>query len=166
MQIGRVLGEVWARRSRFRFRLPRQARVGAVVLALVLAAAVMSARPAPADAASASCWKIACHGQSAYSTGCSRDGRAIAHGRVAGTSQNIYLYWSPTCETSWAVMPHWIASNNPGGFKIRNMWGWQYTGIRNVVGAWAATSMVYNPTWGCAQATYNGPPGGGGTACV
>lgn len=148
-------------------RRKRKGRLSLVAATLGLLLAMTTLVVAPSPASAASCWKITCHGQAAIQTGCSNDARAIAHARIPGYQyQYIYLMWSPTCETSWAKMDKSIARGRPSGLSVRNMWGWRRSGIREEAGFYALTSMVYNPTWGCARASWVGPPGSAGTSCV
>lgn len=77
----------------------------------------------PAQTASVSCSSTACNGKSPYVTGCSADGtpvyssdapiRSLGGNTGLGT---VRLYWSPTCQTNWAVVKYTAASGPSTAF--------------------------------------------------
>lgn len=96
-----------------------------------------------ASARAVSCYGDYCSGRDPLATGCSADGRSVAHVQLPWVQQRLELRWSPRCKTNWARMlydpnPSWLRAVQPSTNYTQQLIG------RDGTNSWSA--MIYSPS--------------------
>ncbi|HET8680348.1 MAG TPA: DUF2690 domain-containing protein [Micromonosporaceae bacterium] len=132
---------------------------GMAALALLLGAGLAVPLVTAEPALAATCTNYGCDGQDPHLTGCDIGAQTVAQAPITwgGTTFGVvYLRWSSTCQTNWALINvYGAASNNPdhlwraADVYRQNPYAEVHFNYYNA-GSWIYGDMLYAP--GCAKA--------------